>query len=93
MAFDNKNIQEIAPTEGFNLKKLSIEGVELSVWDLGGQKELRKYWSNYYDKTHALIYVVDSADEDRVEEAGKELKSLLAEKHLSKVPLLVFANK
>ena len=37
--------------------------------------------------------MVDSADEDRVEEAGKELKALLAESHLSKVPLLVFANK
>lgn len=38
MAFDNKNIQEITPTEGFNLKTLNIEGVKLSVWDLGGQK-------------------------------------------------------
>lgn len=93
MAFDNKNIQEITPTEGFNLKTLNIEGVKLSVWDLGGQKELRKYWSNYYEKTHALIYVIDSADEDRVEEAGRELRSLLSENHLEGVPLLVFANK
>ena len=82
MAFDNKNIQEITPTEGFNLKVLNIEGVDLSVWDLGGQQELRKYWSNYYNKTHALIYVIDSADEDRVEEAGIELRSLLQEQSL-----------
>lgn len=93
MAFDNKNIKEITPTEGFNLKVLNIEGVALSVWDLGGQKELRKYWSNYYEKTHAIIYVIDSADEDRVEEAGKEMQSLLSEKNLEGVPLLVFANK
>ena len=65
----------------------------MSVWDLGGQKELRKYWSNYYEKTHAIIYVIDSADEDRVIEAGKELQCLLQENSLKDVPLLVFANK
>ena len=53
---------------------MNIEGVNLSVWDLGGQKTLRQYWSNFFGKTHALIYVIDSADEDRVEEAGKELE-------------------
>lgn len=72
---------------------LEVKGIQLSVWDLGGQKTLRQYWSNYYKKTHALIYVVDSADEDRLEEAGKELKELLQSEGLKEVPVLIFANK
>ncbi len=63
------------------------------MWDLGGQKKLREYWSNYFEKTHALIYVVDAADEDRVKEAGEERDILLNEKELKGVPVLVFANK
>ena len=89
----NENIKQIKPTEGFNLKTLTIDGVNLSVWDLGGQEKLRQFWSNYFEKCHCLIYVVDAADEDRVAEAGKELRSLLEEKELKGVPVLVFANK
>lgn len=54
---------------------------------------LRDYWSNYVNNTHGLIYVVDSADVRRVQEAGKELDKLLIEKDLAGVPLLIYANK
>jgi ADP-ribosylation factor-like protein 3 len=43
------------------------------MWDIGGQKALRDYWSNYFNNTDALIYVIDSADTKRVVEAGYEL--------------------
>ena len=39
------------------------------------------------------IYVIDSADTRRLEEAGAELASLLEEEKLAGVPLLIFANK
>lgn len=39
------------------------------------------------------IYVVDSSDEQRLDEAGEELGNLLAEEKLAKIPLLVYANK
>lgn len=39
------------------------------------------------------MYVVDSADDMRIEEATKELNELLANEFLAKIPLLVFANK
>ena len=63
------------------------------MWDIGGQREIRPYWRNYYDQTDALVYVVDSADEMRVQEVKENLSELLAEELLAKVPLLVFANK
>ena len=63
------------------------------MWDIGGQREIRPYWRNYYDQTDALIYVVDSADEARVNEVKENLTELLGEELLNGVPLLVFANK
>ena len=65
----------------------------MNVWDIGGQREIRPYWRNYYEQTDALVYVVDSADEMRVEEIKANLDELMEEEKLAKVPLLVFANK
>jgi signal recognition particle receptor subunit beta len=60
---------------------------------LTGQKSIRPYWRNYFDNSDALIYVIDSADKRRMEEAGIEMQQLLEEDKLAGVPLLIFANK
>lgn len=81
------------PTQGFNIKSIEAHGFKLHVWDIGGQKTIRKYWRNYYENTDALVYVVDSGDVERLDECQEELAVLLKEKRLAGVPLLVFANK
>jgi len=88
-----EDISHIMPTQGFNIKSLVQDGFKLNVWDIGGQKSIRPYWSNYFDSTDGLIYVVDSSDSRRLEESSQELKELLAEDKLQGVPILVFANK
>ena len=40
--------------------------MKFQVWDLGGQTSIRPYWRCYYSNTDAIIYVVDSADRDRM---------------------------
>ena len=40
-----------------------------------------------------MIFVVDSSDEERLNECVEELTALLQEEGLLKVPLLVYANK
>jgi ADP-ribosylation factor-like protein 2 len=47
--------------------------------DVGGQKTLRSYWRNYFEKTDALIWVVDATDRLRVEDCRGELHGLLQE--------------
>lgn len=88
-----EDISHIMPTQGFNIKSLVHDGFKLNVWDIGGQKTIRPYWSNYFESSDALVYVIDSSDRRRLEESGKELAELLAEDKLGGVPLLVFANK
>ena len=43
------------------------------MWDIGGQKAIRPYWQNYYDNVNGIIFVVDSADEERLNENVEEL--------------------
>ena len=43
------------------------------------QEAIRPYWSNYFENTDALVYVVDSSDSRRLEESAKELAELLAQ--------------
>lgn len=87
------DIEQVKPTLGFNVKAVQSSGFTLNVWDIGGQKKIRPYWKHYYEDTDVLIYVIDSSDEPRLEEAGVELNSLLAEEKLAGVPLLIYANK
>jgi ADP-ribosylation factor-like protein 1 len=82
------------PTIGFNVETLTYKNVTFSVWDLGGQDSIRPYWRCYYTKsTAALIFVVDSADTDRLGTVKREVEMLLAEEELSGAAILVFANK
>ena len=39
------------------------------VWDVGGKDKIRPLWRHYYQNTHALIFVIDSNDKDRVDDA------------------------
>ncbi|GJJ07364.1 hypothetical protein Clacol_001566 [Clathrus columnatus] len=51
------------------------------------------YWRCYYPQTSAIIFVIDSADLDRLATSRAELLTMLAEEELREVPLLVFCNK
>ena len=47
------------------------------VWDLGGQTSIRPYWRCYYPNTDAIIFVVDSCDNERLGIAKQELMAML----------------
>lgn len=63
------------------------------MWDVGGQDILRPMWKHYYVNSDAIIFVVDSQDKNRLEQAKKELHKMLAEEELKEAILLVLANK
>ncbi|NXB44783.1 ARL4C protein, partial [Leucopsar rothschildi] len=66
------------PTIGFNTEKIRLsngtaKGISCHFWDVGGQEKLRPLWKSYSRCTDGIIYVVDSVDVDRLEEAKTEL--------------------
>lgn len=81
------------PTIGFNMETVVYNNVQFQAWDLGGQTSIRPYWRCYYANTDAIIYVVDSADRDRIGISKDELFSMLQEEELKESILLVLANK
>ena len=81
------------PTIGFNVETLQYKNIKFQVWDLGGQTSIRPYWRCYYPNTDAIIFVVDSADRERLAVARQELQAMLDEEELKDAMLIVFANK
>lgn len=70
----NESVMTV-PTVGFNVETLDMDRSSpgLTVWDVGGQKKMRPYWRHYYADTAGLLFVVDSCDQKRLDEARKEL--------------------
>ena len=61
--------------------------------DVGGQDKIRPLWRHYYMGTQGLIFVVDCADRDRIDEARQELHRIINDREMREAIILVFANK
>ena len=81
------------PTIGFNVEHVQYRSLDMTIWDVGGQDKIRPLWKHYYENADAIIYVIDSNDPDRIEEAAAELHKILADDMLRNARLLVLANK
>ncbi|XP_015264712.1 PREDICTED: ADP-ribosylation factor-like [Gekko japonicus] len=82
------------PTVGFNVETIQpINNVTFTMWDVGGQDRIRVLWRHYHANTDGLVFVVDSVDSRRFEEARLELEALLDASLLQGVPLVLLANK
>mmetsp|Transcript_56778 Transcript_56778/g.114023 ORF Transcript_56778/g.114023 Transcript_56778/m.114023 type:complete len:255 (+) Transcript_56778:93-857(+) len=86
-------VVETVPTIGFNVETVEYGRLSMTIWDVGGQEQLRRLWRHYYSGTQGVVFVLDSADRQRLKTAREELKALLEEPALHGVPLLVYANK
>merc|ERR1712124_7143 len=81
------------PTIGFNVETVEYKNISFTVWDGGGQDKIQPLWRHYYQNTQGLIFVIDSNDRDRIEDAREELTKMLNEEEMRDAVLLVFANK
>merc|ERR1711879_815528 len=81
------------PTIGFNVETVEYKNIKFTVWDMGGQDKIRKLWRYYYQNTQGLIFVIDSNDHGRIEDAREELTKIVSEDEMRDAVVLVFANK
>lgn len=81
------------PTVGFNVETVTYKNVKFSVWDVGGQDKIRPLWRHYFSGTQGLIFVIDSNDRARIDEARQELHRIITDREMKEALLLVFANK
>lgn len=48
--------------------RITLSSSVLQFWDLGGQRDFRAIWPKYYNDCHAVVFVIDSTDRERMEE-------------------------
>ena len=82
------------PTDQPHKESFTAEGVKFSAWDLGGHEAVRHIWEDFVCEASAVLFLVDVADHDRLEEVRDELDALVGEGMLEDgVPLAILLNK
>ncbi|GAB1602239.1 ADP-ribosylation factor 3-like [Argonauta hians] len=82
------------PTIGFNVETIEYRDISLTAWDIGSRDKLRPLFRHYYKGTDAVVFVIDSADRERLDELSFDVirPAFLAEE-LSSAVFLFLANK
>eukprot|EP00005_Dracoamoeba_jomungandri_P002152 CAMPEP_0174255946 /NCGR_PEP_ID=MMETSP0439-20130205/5229_1 /TAXON_ID=0 /ORGANISM="Stereomyxa ramosa, Strain Chinc5" /LENGTH=181 /DNA_ID=CAMNT_0015338341 /DNA_START=99 /DNA_END=644 /DNA_ORIENTATION=- len=88
---------ETAPTIGFNIETVQRGNLDLTIWDIGGfQDEIgTPAYSGGEDNSYyqGIIFVVDTHDTERIDDAKDELHKLMNQEDTKGAPLLILANK
>ncbi|KAJ3412840.1 phosphatidylcholine and lysophosphatidylcholine phospholipase [Chytridiales sp. JEL 0842] len=85
--------EKINPTVGLNIGRVDLGKTRINFWDLGGQRDLQRLWNKYYNDAHAVVFVIDATDMERIEEVKRILNEVIEEDALEGLPLLLLANK
>ena len=96
MKFDQYT--NVMPTLSYNCEKIKVtsgkaKGITFTIWDVGGEDKKRPLWRQYTRSSDGIIFVIDSADRERLEEAKLELIQLLKSPDNNSLPILFIANK
>ena len=93
-----RQYMDTKPTIGFNCEKITVDtgpsrGTVFTVWDFCGNDKTRPLWKSYSRKVDGIIFVVDSTDKERMEEAKIELVKIIRSPDNPGLPFVVLANK
>lgn len=89
-----EDTSKISPTMGFQINSLQYNGFNLNVWDIGGQTTIRHFWSNYFDRSNVIVWVVDALSLERLDESFEELRDkIIRQDQLVGTYLAVLVNK
>lgn len=47
--------EDMIPTVGFNMRKITKGNVTIKVWDIGGQPRFRSMWERYCRGVNAIV--------------------------------------
>ncbi|RYH31103.1 GTP-binding protein [archaeon] len=93
MRQSHEEIETSIPTIGFNVETLKTKSNAYKCWDVGGCDKIRPLWRHYMTDLKLLIFMIDSNDVERLDDALQELKYMLMEESLLSTPVLLLANK
>jgi len=89
----NNHLKQAIPTNHATKEEFAVGRVKFGCFDVGGHVEVRKLWETYFPAIAGIVFIVDSADRSRIEEASIELQKVLAHESAKSVPVLILGNK
>eukprot|EP01111_Echinosteliopsis_oligospora_P000189 TRINITY_DN10178_c0_g1_i1.p1 TRINITY_DN10178_c0_g1~~TRINITY_DN10178_c0_g1_i1.p1 ORF type:complete len:177 (+),score=43.53 TRINITY_DN10178_c0_g1_i1:17-547(+) len=81
------------PSTGFTIEQMKAGKYMFEIYDVAGGEKLRNLWRHYFDGCQGIIFMMDSAEKSRFEEAKEELSKIAQAPELASLPILVLANK
>ncbi|XP_032687904.1 ADP-ribosylation factor 2-like [Odontomachus brunneus] len=84
------------PTEGSLITRLKNDLCCYNIWEVGGidtLDDVRTYWTMFLHNVNLVVFVVDANDTDKLPVVVSSFKLLMDEPQLSKIPILIVANK
>ena len=86
-------IIQTRPTIHPHSEELKIGNTILNTYDLGGHVTARLIWKDYFPNVNAILFLIDSVDVNRFDEAKRELENILNSPELIGIPIAILGNK
>jgi small GTP-binding protein len=81
------------PTKSFDISAIFLQDLDFRVWDAPGQKFFRDKWGKGLDSANMMVFVLDTADNNRFAEAKEELYNVINNMDTLNVPLIFCFHK
>eukprot|EP01086_Lenisia_limosa_P011774 TRINITY_DN3836_c0_g1_i1.p2 TRINITY_DN3836_c0_g1~~TRINITY_DN3836_c0_g1_i1.p2 ORF type:complete len:196 (-),score=22.52 TRINITY_DN3836_c0_g1_i1:535-1122(-) len=86
-------VEAYLPTQRPQQQEIKMDGITFTTIDMGGHSHARAIWREYFSFADAIVFMVDSTDPERWEEAREELHRMMNDILLDKAPVVVLSNK